>query len=199
MSKDIDEIRRKLRTVFGSENDNVFSGIVTEVNEEEFTCTVQRDEQVDYFDVRLRALVNSELQGLAFIPKVESTVLVCRIGNSSELFVCQFGEVDKIVYTNNDLTFNLNTEKVEVKKGDNISINIDSDKIEVINDQATIKITSGGFTISKGNSGVKKTLENLLTAIKALTVTTGVGPSGTPINIADFAAIEQDLTNYLEG
>ncbi len=75
MSRELDDIRRKLRAVFGGNNDNVFSGVVTEVDEEEFTCTVQRDEQVDYFDVRLRSLVNSELQGLAFIPKVDSSGL----------------------------------------------------------------------------------------------------------------------------
>lgn len=103
MSKEIDEIRRKFQSIFSGDGDAVFPAVVTEVNEEEFTCTVKRDEQVDYFDVRLRGLVKAELQGFAFIPKLQSTVLVARIGRSNELFVCQFTEVDKVVFTDNDL------------------------------------------------------------------------------------------------
>lgn len=215
MSKEIDELRRKLKNQFVGDNDMVFLGVVTEVNEDEFTCTVRRDEQVDYFDVRLRGLVNAELQGFAFIPKIKSVVLVCRIGRSNELFVCQFTEIDKVVFTNNDLELRVDLDNIDIKKGDNITIHIDKDKLEVVNDKtkitheaealtmvsdkATVKITTKGLTLTKGSSGLKKTLEDLLTAIKALTVTTGVGPSGTPINIADFVKIEQDLPNYMEG
>ncbi|KAA6324694.1 hypothetical protein EZS27_015568, partial [termite gut metagenome] len=36
MSKDIDELRGKFRTLLGGETDTVFQGIVTEVNEDEF-------------------------------------------------------------------------------------------------------------------------------------------------------------------
>ena len=96
MSKEMEELRRTFQQRFGGSGDTVFQGVVTEVNEEEFTCTVQRDGQVDYFDVRLRGLVNAELQGFAFIPKLQSTVLVCRIGKSNELFVCMFTEIDKM-------------------------------------------------------------------------------------------------------
>jgi hypothetical protein len=45
---------------------------------------------------------------------------------------------------------------------------------------------------------LKDLLADLLTAIKAITVTTGVGPSGTPINVASFVAIENRLNNFFE-
>lgn len=182
MSKEIEEIRRKLRDKFSPDNDTVFPVVVTEVNEEDFTCTVMRDDQVNYFDVRLRGLVSSKLQGFAFIPKLESVVLVCRIGHSNELFICQFTEIDKIVFTKSDL-----------------SINIDSDVLEIVKEKAILKVTSDGFTIKNNASGLKKTLEDLIAAIKTLTVPTGVGPSGTPINAAAFTRVEQDLKNYMEG
>ena len=76
MSKELEEIRRKFQGVFGNDGDAVFQAVVTEVNEDEFTCTVRRDEQVDFFDVRLRGLVNADLQGFAFIPRLQSVVLV---------------------------------------------------------------------------------------------------------------------------
>lgn len=215
MSKEIDEIRRKFQSSFNGDGDAVFPAVVTEVNEEEFTCTVNRDEQVDYFDVRLRGLVKAELQGFAFIPKLESIVLVARIGKSNELFVCQFTEIDKVVFTDNDLELKIDLENIDIKKGEKITIHVDAEKLEVVNDkakvtheaealtllsdQATIKITTGGLTLKKGGSGLKKTLDKMLDGICQLTVPTAVGPSGVPINAATFQQIKADLPNYLEG
>lgn len=215
MSKEIDEIRRKFQSIFCGDGDAVFPAVVTEVNEEEFTCTVKRDEQVDYFDVRLRGLVKAELQGFAFIPKLQSTVLVARIGRSNELFVCQFTEVDKVVFTDNDLELKIDLENIDIKKGEKITIHVDAEKLEVVNDkakvtheaealtllsdQATIKITTGGLTLKKGGSGLKKTLDKMLDGICQLTVPTAVGPSGVPINASMFQQIKADLPNYLEG
>ena len=103
MSKEIDEIRRKFNGMMGDMVRNVIQGVVTEVNEDEFTCTVRVDDAVDYFDVRLRGLVDGGLQGFAFIPKAQSVVLVCPIGGSNELFVCQYTEIDKLIFTDNNL------------------------------------------------------------------------------------------------
>jgi hypothetical protein len=209
--KDIEEIRRAIHE--RQSGDSVFPAVVTEVDEKEYTCTVRRDGQVDYFDVRLRALVKADLQGFAFIPKLQSVVLVARIGRSNELFVCQYTEVDKVVFTDNDLELKVDPDNIDLKKGENITVH--AGKLEVVNDkttvthqaealtllsdQATVKITTGGLTLAKGSSGLKKTLDDLLTAIQKLTVTTGVGPSGPPINMADFVKVQQDLSNYLEG
>lgn len=215
MSKEMEELRRKLRDCIAGDVDTVFPGAVTEVNEEELSCTIRRDDQVDYYDVRLRGLVNAELQGFAFIPKLQSTVLVCRIGKSNELFVCQFTEIDKLVFTDNDLEVKIDLENIDIRKGDNITVHVDAEKLETANgktkviheaealtmvsDQATIKITTGGLTLVKGGSGLRKTLEQLLDGICALTVPTAVGPSGVPINTATFQKIKADLPNYLEG
>lgn len=214
MSKEIDEIRKKFQSVYGGDRDTIFQGVVTEVNENEFTCTIRRDDAVDYFDVRLRGLVKSDLQGFAFIPKLKSIVLVCRIAGSNELFVCQYTEVDKVVFTDNDLELRIDTENIDIKKGDKITIHADAGKIETVNDttkvlheatsitmtsdKATIKVSTGGITVKKGASGLKKTLGDLCDAIAQLTVPTGVGPSGVPINIASFQKIKADLPNYME-
>lgn len=65
-------------------------------------------------------------------------------------------------------------------------------------DGSIIRITSAGITIVKGGSGLKKTLDDLLAALIAHTHTTGVGPSGPPINVTDFQTIKQDIPNYME-
>ena len=214
MSKEIDEIRRKLMEQMADQVSNVFQGVVTEVNEDEFTCTVRVDDAVDYFDVRLRGLVDGNLQGLAFIPKMQSVVLVCPIGGSNELFVCQYTEIDKVIFTDNNLTLTIDTEKLELTRG-NVTITSDdsstvikasdatttvnTDGIELKTGSSTITVTSGGLTLKKGGAGLKKTLDSMLDAICQLTVPTGVGPSGVPINMASFQQIKAEVSQYMEG
>ena len=214
MSKEIDEIRRKLNGMMGDMVRNVIQGVVTEVNEDEFTCTVRVDDAVDYFDVRLRGLVDGALKGFAFIPKAQSVVLVCPIGGSNELFVCQYTEIDKLIFTDNNLKLTIDTEKLELER-DNVTITSDgsstvikasdatatvnTDGIELKNGSSTITVTSGGLTLKKGGAGLKKTLESMLDAICKLTVPTGVGPSGVPINMASFQQIKAEVSQYMEG
>lgn len=147
----------------------------------------------------MRGLVKGDLQGFAFIPRLQSTVLVCRIGKSNELFVCQFTEIDKVIFTSADISLTVDADRIEVLKGGNISIIINSESMTIQAGQATIKATTGGLTLTKGSSGLKKTLNDLLAAIQKLTVTTSLGPSGPPINMADFIKVQKDLSNYLEG
>ncbi|MEG1545549.1 MAG: hypothetical protein RR382_13690, partial [Tannerellaceae bacterium] len=173
MSKDMDGIRRAFDEKYGGGNkDTVFQAIVTVVNEKEFTCEVIQDDASTYFDVRLRGLVNSSLKGIAFIPVIGSTVLVCRIRNSNECFVCQFTEVDKLILTSGDISLMCDPDKIELLKGDKLSVLINAESITMKANQATIKATTGGLTLTKGGSGLKKTLDDLLKAIQKLTVTT---------------------------
>lgn len=215
MSKELEEIRRKFQGVFGNDGDTVFQAVVTEVNEDEFTCTVRRDEQVDFFDVRLRGLVNADLQGFAFIPRLQSVVLACRIGKSNELFVCQFTEIDKVIFTDNDLKLVVDLDNINIKKGDNITVHVDKEKLEVVNDkvkvlhegtaltvtadETTVKASTGGVTITRSGSGLKKTLDDMLAAILAHTHPCACGSTAVPANSAKFTAIQSDLPNYLEG
>lgn len=214
MSKEIDEIRRKFNGMMGDMVRNVIQGVVTEVNEDEFTCTVRVDDAVDYFDVRLRGLVDGALKGFAFIPKAQSVVLVCPIGGSNELFVCQYTEIDKLIFTDNNLKLTIDTEKLELER-DNVTITsgdsstvikasdatatVNTDGIELKIGSSTITVTSGGLTLKKGGAGLKKTLESMLDAICQLTVPTGVGPSGVPINMASFQQIKAEVSQYMEG
>ena len=209
-----DEIKRLIRQAVESDA-VVFQGVVTEVDETEFTCTVRRDDQVDYFEVRLRGLIKGSLQGFAFIPRMQSVVLVAHIGYSNELFVCQFTEIDKIIFTDNDLSFLLDTENIDIKKGENITVHVDADKLEVVNDQVkvlqegtaltvtadktTVKASIGGVTITRNGSGLKKTLDDMLAAIQAHTHPCACGSTAVPANAANFASIKADLPNYLEG
>lgn len=196
MSKDIEELRRKL--LGGNPADTVFQAVVTKVDEKEFTCEVKRDGAVDYFDVRLRGVIDSGLQGIALIPKLQSTVLVCRIGSSNELFVCQFSEIDKVLFTARDTAFTFDGDTLTLSQGEKVTVTADADGLTVRAGETALKASTAGLSLTRKNSGLKKTLDDLLKAIRNLTVTTGVGPSGPPVNIADFIKIQNDLVNYLE-
>lgn len=64
-------------------------------------------------------------------------------------------------------------------------------------EDSSFMMNEEGFIMQRGDSGLRRTLEKLIDALCTLTVTTGVGPSGTPVNVADFKEIKDDLKNYL--
>lgn len=72
------------------------------------------------------------------------------------------------------------------------------DKLEIDIEETIYKMDAEGHVLEKGSSGLKKTLSELCDAIGRLTVTTSMGPSGTPINATEFSTIKSDLNNYLK-
>lgn len=95
------------------------------------------------------------------------------------------------------LSISINKE-VSIGVKDNCSLILDTDKVEIIKGENThIVLTDKGISIEKGEFGLKKTLDRLLSAIQQLTVTTNVGPSGTPINSLVFQQIQRELDKYL--
>ncbi len=62
---------------------------------------------------------------------------------------------------------------------------------------ATLNMTSSGFSLEAGGKNLASVLGNLLSHIQALTVSTATGPSGIPINLSDFIADASDLNQIL--
>ena len=89
-------------------------------------------------------------------------------------------------------------DKVLLTIGDDFVLEIGSQGIGIKADTTTIQASTGGLTFSRGSSSLKKTLTDLCDALGALTVPTGTGPSGVPINKAQFDLIKQGLNDYLE-
>lgn len=59
-------------------------------------------------------------------------------------------------------------------------------------------LTQNGYTIKRGSESLKTIISDLIDKILLLTVTTPNGPSGTPINAAEFSAIKSRLPNLFE-
>ena len=64
-------------------------------------------------------------------------------------------------------------------------------------DGSKVNVGLGADEAAVRGDTLKSLLEELIDTINALTVPTGVGPSGTPINIADFTAVKNKLKNFL--
>lgn len=198
MSKGNEELRRMFDRRLNEAAETVFYGEVSEVNEGARTCTVMM-EGIPYENVLLYAVENAELKGLVVIPKPGSKVLVERIAND-RYFVVMFSEIDKVLLTIEERTVaDVSEESIRVKTGDKTAVTVDAENCLLQVGESVMKATEKGLTFVKGGAGLKKTLEELIDAITKLTVTTGVGPSGVPINVADFIKIKQGLNDYLEG
>lgn len=182
MSREIEEARRLLEQRLRQARSNTFYGTVESVNETARTCDV-RVGGIVYDEVLLFAVENEKLKGAVMIPCKGSIVLVSRIADSSRMYVAMFSEIDKILVT----------------IGDKQAGEFSAELAEILSGKSRLRVTPQGFTMTRSEAGLKKTLGDLCDAIARLTVSTGVGPSGVPINIADFQKIKQELNNYLEG
>ena len=178
--------------------ETVFYGEVSAVNEGSRTCTVVM-EDIPYENVLLYAVENTELKGQVLIPRIGSTVLVERIAND-RYFVVMFSEIDKVLLTIGEKTkAEISEENISIQTGDKTTVTVDAQNCLLQVGESMVKATEKGLTFVKGGAGLKKTLEELIDAITKLTVTTGVGPSGVPVNVADFIKIKQGLNDFLEG
>lgn len=93
---------------------------------------------------------------------------------------------------------------IELPSSGTLTLTIGNASVEVSNTSCTIKVgatehtlTAQGHTI-KMTESLKAVLEEIVQAVMALTVPTGVGPSGPPINIASFAAALGKLSLIFE-
>ena len=193
-----EEIRRMFERRLQEAAETVFYGEVSAVDEEARTCTVVM-EDIPYENVLLYAVENTELKGPVLIPRIGSTVLVERIAND-RYFVAMFSEVAKVLLTiGENTTVEVSEECVRIQSGEKTTVTTDAEKCLLQVGESVVKATEKGLTFVKGGAGLKKTLEELIDAITKLTVTTGVGPSGVPVNVADFIKIKQGLNDFLEG
>lgn len=76
----------------------LFPAEVQAVDKEAMTCVVSPINGAEMFDVRLKASVNTVMDGIVQFPVKGTTVLVCLIGNDPEMgFVAAVDEVDEVL------------------------------------------------------------------------------------------------------
>lgn len=98
MSSDIEKARRALDRRLKEASSGVFYSTVVSVDEKTRTCCVSGDYGL-FEGVSLYAVEDKGKKGWCLFPKVNSTVLVGRIGGTNDLFVAMFSEVDRVVFS----------------------------------------------------------------------------------------------------
>lgn len=73
-----------------------------------------------------------------------------------------------------------------------------AEKYKITVGDCVIEMDSSGIKISKATESLKNILSDLIMAIKSITVATGSGPSGTPINATAFTTIENRINQFLK-
>lgn len=168
-----EEIRAKLAelaSLYGPAN--TLLAKVKSVNEAEFTCVLEDDDDAElvYDDVRLRPVLDGN-ESVTLVPKIGTWALAIRMEDDEDWMLLAAGEMEKIIMKANS--------KISLKVGDR-EFTIDSK-----------------FLVKKGTETLKKIMDDTLDAIQQLTVNTNVGPSSVPINAATFAAIKTRISNFL--
>ena len=149
VSKDIDEVRRRLMAMARSASATTFPAKVVSVDETARTCVVD-DDGVTYDDVLLFAVKDSSLKGMTVTPSVGSRVLVTKIAGSNMLYVSMYSQIEAAMIT----------------IGDKCSVSVDSDKVEVTTDQITFNGgDNGGLVILQKVQDNLNQLKDYVTAM----------------------------------
>lgn len=109
-------------------------------------------------------------------------------------------ELGTTIAINDDVTVvNLleNELTITTDQGNGYSASIKTDEVLFNKDRLNFKLDDK-FTLKNDVTDLRAELDALLVAIQALTVTTPVGPSGPPINIADFIQIQNNINQLLK-
>jgi len=120
------------------------------------------------------------------------TQVVCWLESGKNLALgCVFSEADPVPDG-----VDANTE---VRQFGKTIITSKADSWKVEQDKVSIEFTGNKASLKNDSTGLKTILKDILTAIKTLTVSTGVGPSGTPLppTIQKITQLEQKTDQLL--
>lgn len=179
MADEYDLIHEEMVRLFQG-TPSISSGRVKEVDETNAVCSVALlgTDDVPTEEILL-GVVLEQADGLLIIPAIDSLVYVGKIDFGTYAII-KTGVIDKLSCTIGDNVIYIDAEKVKLTRGD-VVVELAGTKVHVAN----------------GSKNLATVLDNLMTAILALTVGTAMGPSSPPINSATFNTIKADLSNLL--
>ena len=147
-------------------------GKVTKVDDTTCEALLVEDENITYTEVRLKAHLQGD-KSIIIKPAVGSFVLLGFL-SSTDVFVSMFDQVD--------------------------SVSIKMFNHTILLDQTGFSVDAGIGKIALKNDteDLKKILEDLITAIKQITVTTSLGESKPPSNLLQFDMLAKRIPLLLK-
>ncbi|WP_455592931.1 hypothetical protein [Bacteroides sp.] len=96
----------------------VMIGTVKEVDEEEYTCIVEREGAPELHDVRLNAVIDKEVKDcFRVIPAKGSYVLVLSMGEATEGVIIGTSLIDRVTIQTGDVMMNVSADGVVMNGG----------------------------------------------------------------------------------
>lgn len=157
---------------------------VTAVDESRETCDVLDADDLEIYDVRLRAATGTGDDGWLLVPEDGSAVLIGNVGNSpSDYAVLAVTKVGRAFCKASGTTWRVDGEGAVIERG-----------------TTKIVLDGDGVQIERNGLSLSTVLGQLLDQIKILTVTcTAPGsPSSPPVNLAAFETVKTQLNQILK-
>lgn len=107
---------------------------------------------------------------------------------------------NKIILDDDEEVLNISIEKaINIGIPEKCSISFTEDEVKISKGETTVVLSEDGISIKKGSASLKKTLDDLISAIQNIQVTTPQGPCTLdPGSITKFTSIQQELSQYLK-
>lgn len=114
---------------------------------------------------------------------------------------CEYGVVLGPIYSETSVPNGGAENKFRLVFSDGTIIEYDTDGHRLTASVGTtdFQVSRDGFTIKRGGESLLTIMDDLLAAVQAETHSTSTGPSGPPINIAEYVAIQARLPQIFEG
>lgn len=158
------ELYNTLKQMF-SASDSIFPAIVKSVDKTRAVVDVEFNE-LEIGDVRLMALIDDDVKGVKYFPKVESIVLIEKLGNKGEYFIVMMSEAEEVNITIGTTVFKQNLNGFEISKGtENLKAVIADliEQIKLITVNCTAPGTPSGVPINAtAFTAIGLRIENLL-------------------------------------
>lgn len=123
--------------------------------------------------------VTSMVNGIICQPKDDSIVWVAEVDGEGKYGIIKTSELEKYTLTIADQKVTVDQEQVKIESGESLIIAKGSD----------------GVSIAKGGLTLRDVIDSLFDQIISISVPTGTGPSGTPINAAAINVIKDQFDN----
>jgi len=152
------------------------------------TCNVTLISGRSGINITSASLMPEVNDGILILPSPGSTVVIAKVANGNP-FVLMFSQIDKVLIIAGDTELSLDGTTspgtTTISQGD-MNIVLSDGKISINQ--------TGGQNFTTIMQNILTHMQNVVTHISALTVSTGTGPSGIPINLSDFSNDLSDLT-----
>ena len=153
------------------------AGVVSSIDLNSMTCTVSIDGEADLHGVKIQTMEGGN-KGVKLVPKLNSEVIVTYMSTATA-YIAMVSEIQEFGVEIDTCNISIKDTQVAIKQG-----------------TAEIKLSNGKIQISSNGIDLGTTLNQLIDAISAITVTcTAPGsPSTPPINVAQIQAVKLQLS-----